>query len=181
MDRLICAVDADRKTLKDVLQQKVNNGKLEDPKWGRGGMLGVVPDGILGAFRCKPGVDELVIGKRRGLMRICAEEGVNVLAGWFFGTTDMLTVMQDPFGIMEYVSRKLQAGMLGYYGRWYLPIPRRVAVTLAYHIHPCGEKNSSPSKEEVNKLHDDVYGGLQRSYEEMKKFAGYPDRTLVVS
>jgi hypothetical protein len=43
-----------------------------------GGMIGMVPDGILGAFRSKAEVDELVIGKKRGLLRIGMEEGATL-------------------------------------------------------------------------------------------------------
>jgi len=81
-------------------QKKVSNplglfkhGDLDDPPRGdavpaaacngasrAGGMIGMVPDGILGAFRSKAGVDELAIGKKRGLLRIAAEEGATVYA-----------------------------------------------------------------------------------------------------
>ena len=70
---------------------------------------------------------ELVIGKRRGLMRLCLAEGAQVHAAFFFGTSDLLTVVQDPWGLMETLSRKMRAGVMGFYGRWFLPIPRRVA------------------------------------------------------
>ncbi len=60
----------------------------------------------------------------------------------------MLTVVQDPFGIMERVSRKFQAGFMGFYGRWYLPIPRRVAVSIVATAYKC-EKMASPTNEQV--------------------------------
>ena len=75
MDRLLWAVNADRTNIKRVLKQR-GPGRT-------GGMIGMVPDGILGAFRCQMGVDELIIGKRRGLMRISAEEGATVGVAWF--------------------------------------------------------------------------------------------------
>jgi hypothetical protein len=87
LDMLIWLISADRKTIKRALQERGAGGGAAL----RGGMLGMVPDGILGAFRSRPGVDELIIGKKRGLMRICLEEGTTVFATWFFGTTDLLT------------------------------------------------------------------------------------------
>ena len=65
----------------------------------------------------------------------------------------MLTVVQDPFGLMETASRKLKAGFLGYYGRWGLPVPRRVPCTVVVAPHVCGEKTASPTAEELEVLH----------------------------
>jgi hypothetical protein len=58
-------------------------------------------------------VDELLIGKKRGMVRIALEEGASVNACWFFGTTEMLTVVQDPWGLMEWFSRKVGRETLG--------------------------------------------------------------------
>lgn len=178
LDVLCWLIDADRKSIKRVLQDR----KADSSAVGamrRGGMLGMVPDGIQGAFRCTRGRDELIIGKKRGLMRICIEEGATVYPAWFFGTTDMLTVVKDPWGIMETVSRRVKAGIIGYYGRWFLPVPYRVAVTLV--TKPVKvPKRASPTEEEVEELHREVYGSLVKVYEQQKHFAGYPHRTLVV-
>jgi len=194
MDQLIWAEDAGRSSIQRVSRKRCtvdNNGGDDDDDdddddavTGEtrryGGMLGIVPDGILGAFRCRGGVDELAIGPRRGLMRLCIEEGATVLAAWFFGTTDMLTVVQDPFGIMEWASRKMQAGMMGFYGRWGMPVPRRIPVSLCVAPYKC-QKMDNPTKEDVEMVHNAVYGGLNKIYNEQKIYAGYPDRTLHIS
>eukprot|EP00933_Yihiella_yeosuensis_P053108 TRINITY_DN5129_c0_g1_i2.p1 TRINITY_DN5129_c0_g1~~TRINITY_DN5129_c0_g1_i2.p1 ORF type:complete len:415 (-),score=51.97 TRINITY_DN5129_c0_g1_i2:132-1271(-) len=180
LDLLCWLIDVDRKSIKKVLQNlPKGEGSTYSGAARRGGMLGMVPDGILGAFNSTPGQDVLVIGSKRGLMRICIEEGATVFPAWFFGTTDMLTVLQDPFGIMEGLSRKLKAGIMGYYGRWYLPVPYRVAVSLI--TNPVkATKNASPTVEEVEEFHQKVYGGLVKVYEEQKDFAGYPHRKLII-
>jgi hypothetical protein len=90
------AVEANRSNIVKALQSY--KGSPEEPKAAagkfgpsgatvaekhrRGGMIGMVPDGILGAFRSKPGVDELVIGSKRGLLRIAVQEGATVYAAW---------------------------------------------------------------------------------------------------
>lgn len=177
MNPLIWAINADRSSIKKTLQKPLFR---EKDTMNRGaGMLGMVPDGILGAFRCREGIDELIIGKRRGLMRICQEEGAIVFAAWFFGTTDMLTVATDPFGIMEFISRKIQAGILLFYGRWFMPIPKRIPVTLCTDTYQC-EKMASPTAEQVENVHQEVYGRLQNVYEKQKSIVGYSDRTLQI-
>ena len=139
----------------------------------------MVPDGILGAFRSRPGVDELVIGRKRGLMRIAKEEGATVFACWFFGTNDVLSVVKDPCEVMEAASRKTRVAVMAYYGRWGLPVPRRVALTAAVHAVRAS-KAEAPTAEQVEELHAAVYGGLERVYAEQRGYAGYPDRSLVV-
>ena len=121
-----------------------------------------------------------MIGKKRGLMRIAVEEGVTVYAAWFFGTNELLTVVQDPFQIMENLSRKLKTGIMGFYGRWGLPVPRRIPLTLI--VAPTKvSKIENPTPEQVDAVHEEVYiKGLQRVYEEQKSYAGYPDRCLVI-
>ena len=91
----------------------------------------------------------------------------------------MLTVVQDPFGLMEFVSRKLKAGFMGFYGRWGLPVPRRIAVSVTVAPYKC-EKSPAPTDDEVEAVHKAVYSGLVGAYDRTKSFAGYPDRTLNV-
>jgi len=178
MHSIIWIVSASKRSIVRALRERCS----VDAQGGdrRGGVLGIPPDGILGAFRSRPGVDELVIGKRRGLMRLCLEEGAQVHAAFFFGTSDLLTVVQDPFGLMETLSRKMRAGVMGFYGRWFLPIPRRVALSVC--VAPVAtQKTAAPSAEDVERLHEQVYGRLKAVYDAQKAFAGYADRELVVS
>jgi hypothetical protein len=113
-------------------------------------------------------------------MRLCLGEGAQVHAAFFFGTSDLLTVVQDPWGLMETLSRKMRAGVMGFYGRWFLPIPRRVALSVC--VAPVRTtKTASPSAEDVERLHEQVYGRLKAVYDAQKAFAGYADRELIVS
>lgn len=97
----------------------------------------------------------------------------------FFGTNETLTVVQDPYGFLERLSRKLKAGVMGFYGRWGLPVPRRVPLSLCVGITKIS-KNLDPSPADLEAVHKLVYGNLTRAYEEQKKYAGYADRTLEV-
>merc|ERR1719382_350348 len=103
----------------------------------RGGMVGTVPDGIAGIFNSKPGEDMLFIGRKRGMMRICLEEGAFIMGGWFAGTSEHFRILKDPLGIMEWVSRKTKVSIFFFLGRWGLPVPRRVAVTMCPKIVRC--------------------------------------------
>ena len=172
MAPLVWLIVSDRPSIVKALRER---GRKSESR--SGGMVGMVPDGILGAFRTQPGVDSLLIGRKRGLMRICTEEGATCCAAWCFGTTDILSVVQDPWGLLESISRRMKAALLGYYGRWGLPIPRRMAVSILLNAVKA-EKIANPTAEQVEKLHREVYDGLQCAYDKQKAYAGYPDRTL---
>jgi len=167
-------VPVDRASLKRHLQERPTETRP------RGGCVGVVPDGIAGIFHSKPGTDILHIGKKRGLMRIGLEEGTTFGAGWFAGTSDCFTIVQDPFGMMRWVSRKLALSFFLFYGRWGLPIPRRSPTTLIMKVTRL-EKTTSPTEEQVQAAHKEVYGGLVDEFERLKHFVGLSDRTLVVT
>lgn len=187
--RYLCAslwvIPADRKSIKRALQESPRTEDKDGKRIGtdvprRGGMVGVVPDGIAGIFKSKPGSELLYLGKKRGLMRICLEEGAVVAGGWFAGTSDLFHIITDPLGIMEWISRRLKVSLFLFLGRWCLPVPRRVPLTMCSRIFHA-EKNAEPSEEEVEKLHQEVYGGLAKAFnEEMRQFAGCSDRELVI-
>ena len=61
-----------------------------------------------------------------------------------------------------------------------LPVRRRIPVSLCVAPYKCA-KVDNPTKEEVEKVHEVVYGRLRRVYDEQKVYAGYPDRSLHVS
>jgi len=141
--------------------------------------VGVVPDGIAGIFKSKPGTEVLYIGSKRGLMRICLEEGALILGGWFAGTSDLFTIVQDPLSILEWVSRRLQVSLFLFYGRWCLPIPRRVPLTMCPRVLK-SEKVDSPSEETVEQLHQNVYNGLSKDFCDLRRFSGHPQRSLQI-
>lgn len=169
----IWVINADRKSLKRRLQEKPNGSR-------RGGVVGIVPDGIQGIFHSTPGEDVLHLGPKRGLLRIACEEGALLAGGWFPGTTDAFTVIQDPLGIMKWISRRLQVSLFLFYGRWGLPIPRRSPTAIC--VYPVrAPKLEDPSEETLEKLHQEVYGGLARTFDEQKDFVGYIGRSLVIT
>lgn len=164
-------IHADRKTLIRHLRERPVDSTR------RGGTIGIVPDGITGIFHSSPGVDSLHLGSKRGLMRIACEEGAWLAAGWFPGTTDTFTVIQDPFGILKWISRKLRLSLFLCYGRWGLPIPRRVPTAMC----PApvrAPRIERPSDEDVERIHQEVYGGLAKRFDKLKHFVGSGDRTL---
>jgi len=167
-------VPVDRASLQRSLRERPTEGRP------RGGCVGVIPDGIAGIFHSRPGTDVLHIGKKRGLVRLGLEEGAVFGAGWFAGTTDCFNIVQDGFGIMQWLSRRLGLSLFFFYGRWGLPIPWRSPTTIITKTTIL-KKVESPSEEQVEMAHQQVYGGLVKEFDELKHYAGLSDRTLIVT
>ena len=79
---------------------------------------------------------------------------------------------------METLSRKMRAGVMGFYGRWFLPIPRRVAL-LGLRRARQNDEDHVPSVEDVERLHQQVYGRLKAVYDAQKAFGGDPRESVV--
>ena len=90
----IWPVGASREELSALLQRKK--------------VIGIIPDGINGIFARKSdgsaGGDAVVVGPKRGLMRLALEHGALVMAAYFVGTLGVYTVWQDRWGVLRYLS-----------------------------------------------------------------------------
>lgn len=144
----------------------------------KGEMVGLCPDGISGIFESsqEKGHEVLMIGKRRGLMKLLLQHSATVAPIYFCGTNQLYTIWQDRFGILRALSRKCRASLFFFHGRWGLPIPRRHPVTAICTIvpPPSQQSHEPPSAKELEDHHDRVYGALKGAFESMKCCAGLP-------
>jgi hypothetical protein len=126
------------------------------------------------------GGDALVLGKKRGLMRLALQTGALCMPTYFVGTLQLYTIWQDRWGVLATLSRKLRLSLFLFFGRWGLPIPRRHPLTaIVAFVEPPGGRGikiADPSIAELEAHHDAVYRvGLVRAYEKAKTAAGLPD------
>ena len=90
----------------------------------------------------------------------------------------------DPFGIMEWCSRKSQASLFLYWGRAGLPIPFRANVTMVIgkQIFPAEDLGfppcDNPPQEQVEKVHALLLEGIESSFNEWKDALGWSHKTL---
>ena len=149
----------------------------------RGQTVGIIPDGINGIFarRKEDGsvmaADAVVIGSKRGLMRLALESGALVMASYFVGTLGIYTVWQDRWGVLRWLSRKTRLSLFLFYGRWGLPIPRRHPITAigGFTPAPDGAPIAHPSAQQLDEHHQRVYGGLAQAYEDARAALGLPE------
>lgn len=82
---------------------------------------------------------------------------------------------------MEKLSRKCQASIFLYWGRFYLPIPRRCQITMVYGDPIIVEraKNGEPTQEQIDEVHEKLLAGIRVCFENHKHALGWGDKELV--
>jgi hypothetical protein len=113
---------------------------------------------------------------RRSFVRLAIKNGTPLVPVFYFGASRTLSKFSPAW--LEQVSRKLKISLLGFYGRWYVPVPYarpiKMAVGRAIEVRasvlqglarkgiigalssqvpaPAGE-NGEPSDEQVQEMH----------------------------
>lgn len=98
---------------------------------GRGQCVGILPDGVAGIFRTNKHRELVAMKDRKGLARLALRTGTPLIPVYSFGNTAAFSCWYDRWGILESISRKVQASFFLYWGRCFLPIPYRVQITMA--------------------------------------------------
>jgi len=151
-----------------------------------GETIGLIPDGINGIF-ANQGGDALVLGKKRGLVRLALQSGAVCMPAYFIGTLQLYSIWQDRWGVLRALSRRLRLSLFFFYGRWGLPIPRRhpLRAVIAFVPPPggAGSRLDQPTTEDLDAHHARVYDvGLVNAYNKLKAAAGLrADSRLVIS
>jgi len=155
------------------------DGKSISASVSRGTSVGIVPDGIAGIFRQSQHKEVVALKTRRGLARHCLRHGTNIVPAYSFGNTQVFGAWWDPFGIMEWCSRKAKVSIFFYWGRLFLPIPRRAQITMTIGKPIIVEKVANPTVEQIEALHDQLLQGIQDAFELHKHALGWGDKDLV--
>ena len=106
--------------------------------------------------------------------------GVPIVPVYGFGHTQLVTLVTDPFGILESLSLKLDTSLAPYYGRWGIPFgpPRREPVLMALGDPVRLPKCEKPTPEQVDEGHKAMLAGFAKVFETHKVAYGWPDKEL---
>lgn len=108
--------------------------------------------GIAELFKSCRSEERLYLQQRKGFIKLALkQENVDIVPVYLFGNTSVLSVMKH--GPLAALSRKLQASLTLFWGKFYLPIPRDEK--LLYVIgKPLGLPYiSNPTQEDIDKWH----------------------------
>lgn len=141
--------------------------------------VGIVPDGIAGIFRQSLHREVVALKHRRGVARLALKTGAPVFPAYSFGNTAAFSSWWDPWGMMEFVSRRMRASIFLYWGRWGLPIPRRTQITMAFDSPIAVIQTDEPSNKEIDAVHSQILNSIRDCFETHRDAFGWGDKELV--
>mmetsp|Transcript_9214 Transcript_9214/g.16949 ORF Transcript_9214/g.16949 Transcript_9214/m.16949 type:complete len:379 (+) Transcript_9214:40-1176(+) len=157
-------IAADRKSMEKTLA----NGQC----------VGILPDGVAGIFRTNPKRELVAMKDRKGLARLALRTGTPLVPVYSFGNTAAFSCWYDSFGVLEAISRKVQASFFLYWGRWFLPIPYRVQMTMAIGKLIPVPKVENPTNEQIDDLHQRIMEGIKTTFDLHKHSIGWGEKQL---
>ena len=158
-------IPAKAKSITDTLSKKEEN-------------VGIILDGIAGMFQSYD--EKAYVKKRKGIVKIALRCGVPLVPVYGFGHTALWKVVVDPFGVLEWLSLKLDVSLTPFFGRfgWFLGPPNRIPVCVCMGDPIKCPKIENPTQEEIDKYHGLSMTGYEQVFEQHKKAYGWGDKTL---
>jgi 2-acylglycerol O-acyltransferase 2 len=144
-----------------------------------GTCVGTVPDGIAGIFRCTEDDEVVVLRKRKGLAKLALRTGAPILPAYSIGNTAAYGAWFDRWGVLERISRKLQASFFLYWGRLYLPVPRRVNVTMLIGAPILVQQVDEPTAEQIDAVHDRLLSEMKTLFDTHKDALGWGHKKII--
>ena len=163
--RKIGYIEAKAKKILDTLTKKEEN-------------VGIILDGIAGMFQSH---DEIAhIRSRKGIVKIALRAGIPIVPVYGFGHTAMWKVIVDPFGLLEYLSVKLEVSLTPFFGRffWFIGPPKRVAICMCMGEPVMCPKIEQPTQEDIDKYHKQLLDNYEELFEQHKDAYGWGHKKL---
>eukprot|EP01084_Bolivina_argentea_P209047 356183_1 len=146
-------------------------------------------DGISGIFIGRSDMktykdsEVIYLKNRKGISKIALQCGCSVVPTYGFGNTDVMDCWFDKYGILKTISKKLRTSLIILYGRWYLPIPKRVSlyyvvgpiVKSKYHNTPI----NNPTQKQIDEYHEELLNAIRDLFEQHKQIYGWNHKRLV--
>ena len=109
--------------------------KLLGGDHGTGRAIVLIIGGAAESLNAHPGKLELVLRKRKGFVRIALQTGASLVPSLGYGENDALWQASNAPGtwlraVQDFTRKYLSFAMPLFYGRWYLPVPRRTPLTI---------------------------------------------------
>lgn len=116
----------------------------------------IIVGGIAEMFMADdPRYERVYLRRRTGFVRLAIKNGTPLVPVFYFGASRTLSKFSPAW--LEQVSRKLKISLLGFYGRWYVPVPYarpiKMAVGRAIEVPAPAGENGEPSDEQVREMH----------------------------
>lgn len=141
----------------------------------------LVPGGQAEMMESRSGDSELrILTKHSGFIRLAMQEGAALVPVLSFREVDILDNVRMP-AVQKWFLDRIAVAVPHYpHGDFFLPIPRRVPVTVVVGTPISVTKCEKPSEEDVGKVKQAYVAQLQRLFDKYREEAGeLPERRLV--
>ena len=130
-------------------------------------------------FRCTAEDEVVVLKKRKGIAKLALRTGHPIVPAYSIGNTAAFSAWFDPFGILERLSRAAQASFFVYWGRYYLPIPRRANITMLLGPPIKVEKVAEPTDAQVDEVHERLLKEMKELFDTHKAACGWAEKKII--
>lgn len=163
-------IPAKTKSIMDTLTKKEEN-------------VGIILDGIAGMFQRNKNDEVAKIMARKGIVKIALRAGVPIVPIYGFGHTSLYTVIVDPFGLLEYLSIRLDTALTPFFGRygWFLGPPSRSPVTVCLGEPINCPLIAEPTKDDIEKYHNLMLDSYKELFDQHKAAFGWENKNLKFS
>jgi 1-acyl-sn-glycerol-3-phosphate acyltransferase len=152
-----------------------------------GDSLGISTGGVAEVFETNSDDECIVLKQRIGLIKLAIRTGSDLVPCYLFGNTDLLGCWAGegvPQGrsVLEWISRKVGFALIIIYGRFGLPIPRRIPIlgVMGKPIPTHHIKCEDPTKEQIETIQTLLLDGMQEIFEKYKGLYGWEKKHLII-
>eukprot|EP00934_Nitzschia_sp_Nitz4_P001480 Nitzschia sp. Nitz4//scaffold61_size107673//50336//54256//NITZ4_004236-RA/size107673-snap-gene-0.46-mRNA-1//1//CDS//3329555713//1480//frame0 len=153
-----------------------------------GDSVGISTGGVAEIFETNSKDQCIVLKSRIGLIKLAIRTGADLVPCYLFGNTEILSCWAGegiPGGrnFLEWISRKVGVAFITFYGRFGLPIPRRVPIlgALGKPIPTHHIQCEDPSDEQVAMIQKQLLDEMEGLFDRYKHLYGWEDKKLVIN
>jgi len=143
--------------------------------------IGVILGGVAEIFEKQTETSETIFIKdRKGFIKLGLLTGSYIVPSFLFGHSKLFSCIRDRFGILQYISRKLGFSCTIVFGKYFLPIPRQIPLTLVLGSPIKIPKIENPTQEQIDEYHTIFVAQIQKLYEQFKGSYGWSKKKLII-
>ncbi|CEG45545.1 diacylglycerol o [Plasmopara halstedii] len=164
----------------------VNASRSTADKVLNGGIsVAVYPGGVPEIFKTDPKskVNELVLKKRLGFVKLAMRHGAELVPSFVFGEKWLYNMWNPPQGVIDFFRKTLKIPMIIFWGR-FMWIPKQPPKGKRFGVvygKPIPTKlTDNPSEDEIGAVHTLYVAEIERIFAQYKKEFGYDDDEVLV-